>query len=75
MYRKTEFAQANIKSLDTEYIILNIVPRLDKYLPEMQYSVVGKRMNHAQAEKYLVIICKVLDEFEGILSRKFGLIY
>ena len=64
------FAQAELKSLDSDYIAWNIVPRLDKTLPETQYSVVGKRMNHSQAEKYLSIFDKSLDEFEGHLGDK-----
>jgi len=65
-----EYAQENIQSLDAGYIIWNIVPRHDKTLPEMQYNVVGKRMNHAQAEKYLAIFGKNLDEFDGHLVDK-----
>jgi hypothetical protein len=68
-----EFAQENIQSLDAEYIIWNIVPRHDKALPEMQYSLVGKRINHTQAEKYLAAFGKVLDEFEGHLVEKLAL--
>lgn len=65
-----EFAQAELRSLDPDYISWNIVPRNDKTLPEMQYNVVGKRMNHAQAEKYLEMFDKNLDEFEGHLGDK-----
>ncbi len=65
-----QYAQENIKTLDSDYILWNIVPRDDKTLPEMQYNVVGKRMNHAQAEKYLEVFEKSLDEFEGHLEDK-----
>lgn len=46
------------------------MPRNDKTLPETQYNIVGKKMNHSQAEKYLAIFDKSLDEFEGHLSDK-----
>ncbi|MFL0803976.1 MAG: hypothetical protein K6L81_09660 [Agarilytica sp.] len=65
-----EYAQKNIQSLDADYISWTITPRNDKSLPEMQYNVVGKRMNHAQAEKYLAVFDKSLDEFEGHLEDK-----
>lgn len=68
-----EYAQANIQSLDAAYITWNIVPRSDKALPEMQYSVFGKRMTHTQAEKYLAVFGKELDEFEGHLVEKLAL--
>ena len=70
-----DFAQRELRSLDSDYVSSNyvfwiIVPRSDKTLPEMQYSVVGKRMNHSQAEKYLAVFDKSLDEFEGYLGDK-----
>lgn len=64
------FAQGELRSLDSDYIAWNVEPRSDKTLPEMQYSIVGKRMNHSQAEKYLAIFNKSLDEFESHLDDK-----
>jgi len=64
------FAQTELRSLDSDYVVWNIVPRNDKTLVEMQYNVIGKQMNHAQAEKYLSVFNKSLDEFEGHLSDK-----
>jgi hypothetical protein len=68
-----DYAQKNIQSLDADYIAWNIVPRTKKTLPEMQYNVMGKKMNHAQAERYLAIFDKSLDEFEGHLVAKLTL--
>jgi len=65
-----KFALAELRSLDSDYVSWNIVPRNDKSLPEMQYDTVGKRLNHTQAEKYLAIFGKSLDEFEGHLDDK-----
>ncbi len=65
-----DFAQKSIQSLDSDYIAWNIVPRSDKNLPEMQYRAIGKKMNHAQADKYLAVFGKSLDEFEIHLSDK-----
>ncbi len=65
-----EFAQKSIQPLDSDYIAWNIVPRNDKQLPEMQYSAVGKNMSHSQADKYLGVFGKSLDEFELHLSEK-----
>jgi hypothetical protein len=65
-----KFAQLALRTLDSDYIAWNIVHRKDKTLPEMQYDVIGKRMNHYQAEKYLAVFDKSLDEFEGHLSDK-----
>lgn len=63
-----KFAQSALQTLDSDYIAWNIVYRKDKTLPEMEYSVVGKKMSYHQAEKYLAVFGKSLDEFEGRLS-------
>ncbi len=65
-----KFAQTELLTLDSDYVVWNIVARNDKALPEMQYNVVGKKMNHVQAEKYLAVFGKSLDEFECHLSDK-----
>ena len=64
------YAQSQMETIDAGYINWNIIPRLDKSLPEMAYQVLGKRMTHQQAEKYLRHFGKSLDEFEGHLSDK-----
>jgi hypothetical protein len=66
------FAQSELRSLDSDYIAWNILPRTDKALPELQYHVSGKKMSHAQAEQYLAIFDKSLDEFECHLGDKFA---
>jgi len=63
-----KFSQLELQSLDSDYIIWNIVHREDKTLAEMQYSVLGKVIQHNQAEKYLAVFGKSLDEFECHLS-------
>lgn len=64
------FAQGQVESLDSDYVIWNIIPRNDKTLPEVQYSVLGKKMSHSQAEKYLSLFEKSLDEFESHLDDR-----
>jgi hypothetical protein len=65
-----KFAHKSIQSLDAEYITWDIVARLDKNLPEMQFGVGGKALTHVQANKYLAVFNKDLDEFEGHLGNK-----
>ena len=60
-----DFSQAEIRSSNSDYIIWNIVPRNDKSLPEMQYSLAGKRLSHAQAEKYLSMFGQDLDKLDS----------
>jgi hypothetical protein len=64
------FAHAELQSLDSDTIVLNIVPRADKMLPEMEYSIVGKKINYAQAEQYLAAFGQSLDDFECQLSDR-----
>ena len=68
------FAQSKLQEQDSDYIIWNIVPREDKALPEMQYNVVGKKMNDSQTEKYLALFDKNLNQFECHLSDNLTLI-
>ncbi len=65
-----QYAQANVATLDSNYIIWNILPRFDKTLPELEYHALNKRLNHQQAEKYLMLFSKSLDEFESHLEQK-----
>jgi len=65
-----DFAQKSIQTLDSDHIAWNIVPRSDKKLPEMQYRAIGKKMTHSQADQYLAVFGKSLDEFETHLSDK-----
>jgi hypothetical protein len=65
-----QFAHDRIQTLDADYIAWTITPRHDKKLPEMSYKVLGKVINHTQAEKYLGIFNKSLDEFECHLSDR-----
>lgn len=64
------FAQQEIEGLDADYVVWNIIPRTDKSLPEMQFNLMGKRLSHDQAEKYLSRLGKDLEEFELHLSDK-----
>jgi hypothetical protein len=64
------FAHAELQSLDSDTIVFNIVPRADKILPEMEYSIGGKKINYTQAEQYLEAFDKSLDDFESQLSDR-----
>jgi hypothetical protein len=64
------YAQQEIQGLDANYVVWMITPRTDKALPEMQYQVLGKRMNHDQVGRYLQLFNKSLDEFESHLIEK-----
>lgn len=64
------YAQKEVESVDSDYVHWDITPRFDKSLDEIQYNVLNKNMTHVQAEKYLQIFGKSLDEFEGHLGDK-----
>lgn len=63
-----EYAQDNIANPFANFIRLNLIPRHDKSLPEMQFNVLSKKVNHQQAEKYLSVFGQSLDAFECELS-------
>lgn len=63
-----EYAQENINNPYSNFIKLIIIPRHDKSLPEMQFNVLSKKVNHLQAEKYLSLFNQNLEDFECQLS-------
>jgi hypothetical protein len=63
-------AQQEFQSLESGVIHWDIVPRSDKSLPEMQFSLAGKKISYAQAEQYLALFDKVLDEIEDDFDDK-----
>ena len=62
-----DFTQRRMDAIDADFIIWRIIPRDDKSLPEMEYRVGEKRLNHDQAKRYLQVFGKRLEEFEGHL--------
>jgi len=67
-----QYAQKSVEDLDADFVHWDIVPRFDKSLPEMEYKVNTRRLNHDQAERYLHVFNKELDEFETHLNDKLG---
>lgn len=65
-----EYAQQAMQTVDADYVVWNIVPRSDKTLPEMECMIVGKKLTLTQADKYLSVFGKTLDEFETHLGEK-----
>jgi hypothetical protein len=59
-----EFAQQRFKTIDSDFVIWNIIPRFDKSLPEMQFHVLGKQLLEDQARQYLTAFEKDLDVVE-----------
>lgn len=60
-----DFSQTKIRSENSAYIVWNIVPRHDKALPEMEYSLAEKRLSHGQAEKYLALFDVDLEQLDS----------
>jgi len=58
------FAGKEVESIEPDFVLWNIVPRDDKSLPEMQFRIGNKNLTHDQAEKYLKLFDKSLDDFE-----------
>lgn len=64
------FAQKEVESIDSDFILWVIEPRYDKAMPETQYKINNKRLTHGKASKYLNIFKKNIDEFEEHLNEK-----
>jgi hypothetical protein len=58
------YAQSRVQSMNAAYVIWKLVARHDKTLPEMHYSISGKNLDHARAERYLAHFNQPLADFE-----------
>lgn len=58
------YAQARVMDIDASFVIWKLVARDDKTLAEMHYSVSGKSLDHAKAERYLAHFNQQLADFE-----------
>lgn len=63
-------AQKIFKDMNKEFVIWHIVPRHDKNLPELEYTINNKKLNHDKAEKYLNVFNEKLNKFEENFQDK-----
>lgn len=59
-----QFAQKEVELIHPDFVHWLIVPRHDKEQIETEYSVNNKKLTHEQADRYLSVFEKSLDEFE-----------
>lgn len=59
-----QLAQCFFDKQHVGFLQWQVVPRYDKSLPELQYSVNDKLLNDAQADKMLSIIDKNTDDMD-----------
>ena len=64
------YAEEQVATIDSDFVIWTIIPRFDKSRPEIEYKVGNKNLTHDKAAKYLNIFKKNLDEFEDHLNDK-----
>jgi len=65
-----KFGQPLVTPIDADFVIWKLLPRHDKTLPEMEYAINNKGLDHIKAEKYLSVFDKSLDTFEEHLHDK-----
>ncbi|TQV81538.1 hypothetical protein [Aliikangiella coralliicola] len=63
-------AQQEMVSLDSDFIIWDIVPRYDKSKAEIQYKVNDKNLTYEKASKYLEVFEKNIDDFEEHFNER-----
>ncbi|BDX07553.1 hypothetical protein [Planctobacterium marinum] len=69
-----KYAQQRVQSLHAEFVKWEIVARMNKKLPEMQFRALNKNLTHDQAEKYLAVFGQNLEEFEEHLHDMLALL-
>lgn len=68
------YAQKRVVKLHPEFVQWQIVARMNKKLPEIQFKVGNKNLTHEQAEKYLGVFGQNLEEFEEHLHDLLALL-
>jgi hypothetical protein len=68
------FAQSDLNSFYSNFIIWDIVPRNDKSLAEIEYGIAGKKITDPQAKKYLSMFDENLDDIECSLGDKLAVL-
>lgn len=69
-----EFAQNELKSINIDFAEWKLSPRFDKSLPEIEYSVLGKRLNMNQVSKYFKSFNQELADCEELLDEKLAML-
>ena len=57
-------ARAKLLGLYPDFIDWEVIPRIDKNLPEMDYAISDKKLSRSQATRYLSIFHLEIDAFE-----------
>ncbi len=69
-----KFAEKEVAPIDSDFVHWVILARHDKTLPETEYQVANKGLTHDQADRYLKMFEKSLDEFEEHLHDKIAIL-
>ncbi|WP_198264792.1 hypothetical protein [sulfur-oxidizing endosymbiont of Gigantopelta aegis] len=68
-----QVAKSEFATLFSDFVYWDIIPRRDKSLPEMQYLINNKKLNQAQAAKFLALFDVKLPDFEHELHKSLTL--
>jgi hypothetical protein len=69
-----KFAEKGVADVDSDFVRWHIVPRFNKTVSEMRYTVNRKMLTHDKANQYLQMFGKSLDDFEEHLQEKLALL-
>jgi len=65
-----QFTQNKIKSINSDIIIWEVLPRYDKSQPEIQYKLNNKKLSNDKAAKLLALFDQKINEIEVQLEDK-----
>lgn len=68
------FAHKELKKVDSDFVKWMPLPRYDKSLAEMEYSVDSKLLTRDKASQYLTYFKCELDEFEEHFNDKISIL-
>ncbi|WP_199608596.1 hypothetical protein [Flocculibacter collagenilyticus] len=68
-----QYAETEFSSINSDIINWKIVPRFDKALPELQYSILGKTLSEQKTTAYLSLFDKELAPLEDLAHEELAL--
>ena len=58
------FAQNHLSTVNSNFLLMKIIPRHDKSMPELQYQINNKTLSQNQVTKYLELFKKDTSSIE-----------
>ena len=59
-----QFAQSQLSTSNSNFLLMKVIPRYDKSIPELQYQINNKTLSQSQVTKYLDLFNQDISNIE-----------